>query len=149
MLKAIWKGIKWFFRQPDESKVQVRGKPMFSTRGKVVNAGGRVPVSHNPEGKRIPNEQEVAIQNAYSSMVNLTESETNAIELAQERRFGELSLTDAEVEYILNNSDIVHQRPQVVKAINLALNFQYTRYHTAIQDLSDKLEEVMGDNSGK
>lgn len=149
MLKAIWKGITWFFKQPDETSRKVRGKPMFSSPARTVNVGARIPVTHNAEGKRIATEQEAEIQNVYQSLVNLTESESHAIELAQSKRFGPLALTDNEVDYILNNADIVHNRAQVVKAINLALNVQYVQHVAAVQEITAKLEEHLAQDSDK
>ncbi|AEV89619.1 hypothetical protein OBP_182 [Pseudomonas phage OBP] len=143
MFKAIWKGVKWFFKQPDDSKLPVRGKPMFSQPGQVPRVGTNIPVNRNVEGRLVAGEKEQGIMSSYAQMVALTNSDTQAIELAQSKRFGPHALTEAEIEYVLENSDIAHQKDKVIKAINLALNFQYARYTTVIDEAIAKIDAVI------
>lgn len=143
MFKAIWKGVTWFFKQPDNSKLPVRSKPMFSRPGNIVNVGTNVKVNRNIEGEAVAGEAEQVIINSYKAMVELTGTDMHAIELAQAKRYGPQALSDADIDYILKNSDITYQQENVVKAINLALNFQYARFSAKIEEWADTLEKVI------
>lgn len=145
MLKAIWKGIKWFFRVDTKTHNKVSRKHGFAHVKETVEPPVKVhgnPVTNN---SMIMDTHERMVKLKKASTMTTTDSDT--IESAKKVLWTPRSITHAHKELILSNcgfqrtvkqdGDIVFD-PRLIQVINYAMNMYQAESVYEVEEMMRK-----------
>jgi hypothetical protein len=146
MFKSIWKGIKWFFSLPDESKTKITRKHNHAHLP-AVDKGYPIKVQTAPTAEPI-----VEIYNEMMDFYNNYTSgkKMDGVEGAKRFLWQPHRIQEAHKEHILSSCGFqkTHRQdgkdvydPRLIHVINYAMNMQATEARRVVKELLTKAEK--------
>lgn len=150
MLKAIIKGFKWFFSQPEDEAQKLARKHRHVTYNPATKTGP-VKVRGIPT---IPDEGK-GIKDSYMKLVEMAGVDDSlVIEEAKSRILIPLDFSDRHIEHALQccgfqkepkRSGGMGYDPRLIQVVKLSVNMYSTGVQSRVDSLQKKLDEALGE----